>query len=849
MLVVMGVGYNFASDIQTESVLEQYIDAKTVSIIARVIRNLFESKDNGFCVYETETMDYRRFTVTGSFIIPLAIDNYYEFTGAVVNRNGELNLSVKAYKVVLPQNKEDVINVLRTLKGLDTKSHIVYDCLGSDALYTIRDSPETVVKKVKGVGIKRALHWQGQIRSNEQENGVISALLEYNIPMSKSKQLYERFGPSICDELKTNPYFLANNAGLLSFQECEDIALENGYPLDGLERVTGAMLHVLKEAAGRDKDCYLSETDFFDRALDCLGIYLTYKEAVSLVKNSTGDTYTYLKYKQSFSVDVDNVKAAIESCTRKTKFKYAIYKIPDGTIRQALDILLNNSSIIFETLGEEPVYYLYKYYNAENSVATYVRNIQNAIMPFSVESTPYIEAYCKKLDIELEDKQLQAVDLFTQTKGGFFILNGAAGSGKTFTLNIILKVLRSMYYAEGGQFMAKLLAPTGKAAKVAHNATGLPAFTIHKELGIVKEDILSPVMDVKNIDVDCLIVDEFSMVDIILASRLLEAVKPTTKVIILGDTEQLPSIGPGMVLQSMIDSKQISLVTLNVIKRQSEESGILTNANKILKGKEIAQETPNEYGIEDNAYITYTNTEDECQSEIVDTIKYLIGGEGFNIEDIQILCPQRKTNLGTEAINLLIQKVITPGFDESKAIPSMTVDYKANGKAINEVLYFKEGDKVIHTRNNYQMVWYELDCQNNIVQNYTKTGIINGEMGIVYKVEVTEGTKEKTNRMWVKYDEGFVLYQNNFSEIEHAYALTIHKSQGSQWPIIISPVMDCNSRMLTRKLLYTMYTRAQVSVFVLGTQKTLEKAVKRNPNALRNSSLTYRLVNHPQYPT
>lgn len=830
------MGYNFANEIVGDSILSQYKKGEKITITARINRSCFENRDTGFYIYECETSDYHRFTVLGTFIAPLVLDNFYEFTGKV-NKKEDWQLQIISCKSVMPTNKEDIITVLRTLNGLDTKAYAVYDILGNTALSDIRDSPEIVASKIRGLGLQRALTWQEQLLGTEQLNEVTQVLSIYNISAAKAKTLYDKYGYSICQEIRNNPYFLANEAGVISFGDCDEIALKNGYTPDGIERIEGAMLYTLKDAANNEGHCYLPEDIFLQRVHNVLDIVIKYREAIQILNNPEDSNR---------AVNISDLKLAITEWKKKNKtgtFSYPICKLTLSKLEQVLQKVLVSDKICKDEIASIPVYYLHRYYDAEKSVAAYIRNIQNAAMPLKEDNESYIAEYCDNNEIYLENKQMDAVRMFTKNKGGLYIMNGAAGCGKTFTLRTILGVLSNLYKAEGCFLSTKILAPTGKAAKVAHDATGLPAATIHKELGLMQSDSNKPL---NIIDADCLVIDEFSMTDIILAEKLFSAVKPTTKVIILGDTEQLPSIGAGMVLHDMINSGCVNVVTLDVVRRQSQQSGILINATRIIHGEVVEQELPDDIGIDNNAYLTYTDSVFDCQNEILNTIKYLVEDEMLDIDDIQVLCPQKKTEIGTEILNLLIQKAINPGFSPDRAAPAMEITYmQGSGKEVTETLYFKKGDKVIHTQNNYQMAWYTLDNTGSLVQDYLRQGIINGETGIVQDVQVSKNANGINNyKVLVRYNDGFVLYQNDFSELQHAYAMTIHKSQGSQWKIVLSPVMTCNSRMLNRKMLYTMYTRAQKTIFCFGDKKAIEKAVVNNPQAQRYTSLSYRIQNH-----
>lgn len=337
----------------------------------------------------------------------------------------------------------------------------------------------------------------------------------------------------------------------------------------------------------------------------------------------------------------------------------------------------------------------------------------------------------------------------------------------------------------------------------------------------------------ERIHADCLIVDEFSMVDVLLAAELFEHISPATKVIILGDINQLPSIGPGAVLKDLLDSQKIETVTLDVVKRQTDKSGILTNANRILAGQALENMVSGQDG---DAYVIEKDNPEEIRQMMLNLFEQSI--QEYGLANVQVLCPQKKSKIGTEVMNYCLQQMINPDKPGEKKVFAKRISYKAeDGTTVEKVLHFKVGDKVIHTKNNYNMPWYSEHSLLGLTEDHQKKGIINGETGIITAIKTPEEGQKKT-KIIVKYDSGYVIYEDNFDELDHAYAITIHKAQGSQWAVVIAPFAVCNYRMLNRKLAYTLYTRAQKRSYVVGERRAMDQAVQNNENARRYTTLS-----------
>lgn len=836
-------GYNFASDVSTDSVLSQYKKGETVKKLVRVVVNVFQKAETGFYIYEVEDERYRRFSITGTFPVPLTINSYYEIEGIVVQKDQQWSLSIASYKSYMPQNEEGIIQMLQSLQGLDGQAHKVYSILGKNALSIIATDPELVTKKISGVNMTRATLWQQQLVQKSEIDKTIEVLLSYGINLASAKILVDRYGTNIGSKIIQNPYFLTIESGLIPFSTCDKIAMQNNFSLDNMDRIMAAMLQVLRTAAVAEGHCCLPKPIFTEEVYALTGLFLGCREAQSIIKTAVSDTHCWSQYDEILEVNIAELQKAMDDWQNSNKnkpFRFYIHNVSEALFTLALNSLKTGTKLIEEENDGETWFSLYKFYDAEKVVASAIRNIQYAALPVNQPNQRFLDAYCKKNEIHLEERQQFAASRFTEDKGGIFVLNGAAGCGKTFTLKVILGVLRSIYYANHEQFSAKIIAPTGKAAKVASQATGLPAATIHRELGIIGDETAQS-NELNYINVNCLIIDEFSMVDIRLAQKLFSHIAPTTKVILLGDIHQLSSIAPGMVLHDIIESGMVEVVTLDVVKRQSQKSGILTNATKIIEGNPISSVVVDQDSLKDNAYLIEVRTPVGCRNKILEAVNKLVTVNHEDPLSIQVLCPQKKTDIGTDVMNFFLQQLLNPVSENELLIPAKQVSYTDGDQTVTATLNFKRGDRVIHTKNDYTMEWYYMR-EGQLMKDPDKHGIINGETGVIERV-TTGKTRLGTNLrvVVVKYEDRYAIYQNEFSALQHAYAITIHKSQGSQWPIVLAPIMSCNGRMLSRQILYTMYTRASETNMLFCQPDAVQKAIMNNKPAHRYTFLQKRL--------
>ncbi len=441
--------------------------------------------------------------------------------------------------------------------------------------------------------------------------------------------------------------------------------------------------------------------------------------------------------------------------------------------------------------------YLMDYYKTEKDIANRIIALEQSE---NIKKIDNIEKEIKKTsDIKLSEKQKEAIKQINENNVA--IITGGPGTGKT----TIIKTIINLYKQKGKKVV--LCAPTGRAAKRMTEATGEEAKTLHRllEIGKLSDEKPNPDIEVTPIDGDVIIIDEVSMVDMFLMNYVLKAIYKGSKLILVGDVDQLPSVGPGSVLKDLINSKRIPYTTLNKIFRQAAKSKIIVNAHKVNDGINFFEENFDEDTIDDFDFIP-ENNQKAVQEMILDS---------YDI-DMQVITPTKKGELGTKTLNKLLQEKYNP-----------YEDYKVE-KKFGDIIY-REGDKVMQTKNNYDMTW--------IKGLEVSSGIFNGEMGQIIEIDNQEG------KIKIKFDDDKIaIYEiSDLEQLEHSYAITVHKSQGSEFNQVIFPIMQAAPMLLTRNLLYTGMTRAKKRLLMIGSKSAVEFMINNVNTKKRNTGLKYKL--------
>ena len=624
----------------------------------------------------------------------------------------------------------------------------------------MEEEPEQLVL-VKGISESKAREISVQMNEKKDFRKVLLFLQEYGVGLSLANRIYDKYGLETIKVISENPYVLADDISGVGFKKADEIAEKAGIRIDSDYRIKSGILYVLSDAVGKGH-CYLTKDELLLRAEYVL------------------------------SVDKDLI------------------------FTQVMNLYIEKKLIVSEKYDEVRIYSSTLYFT-ELSVARMLTDLSVTLSKDEEGIREEIEEIARKGGTVLDEFQLEAV--VNAVTNGVAIITGGPGTGKTTSINMIIKYLEK----QGLDFY--LAAPTGRAAKRMTETTGYEASTIQRLLHltpIVDGDIKGFIYE-KNedepLEADAVIIDEMSMVDVQLFNSLLKAVAVGTRLILVGDTNQLPSVGPGAVLKDIIDSKAFPVVCLKKIFRQDEASDIVINAHHINKGEHISLENKSK----DFFFLKRNNEE-----QIINNIISFINGKlpeyaSAKPSEIQVLTPMRKGLLGVEGLNPRLQEKLNP-----ESIDKAEKEYAGT--------LFREGDKVMHIKNNYQLEWEIKNNKGIVLEN--GVGVFNGDMGVILEINNFMET------VTVEYDEGkTVVYPfSGLDELELAYAVTIHKSQGSEYPAVIIPIISGPRVLLSRNLLYTAVTRAKNVVVIMGSDTQIYEMIDNENEQKRFTSLCDRII-------
>ena len=647
---------------------------------------------------------------------------------------------------------------------------------GEDTIIIIEEEPERLAE-IRGITTRKAMDICKQVEDKKDMRDIMIFLQGYGISPALANKIYTLYGTKVYDIIKTNPYRLADDVAGVGFKTADEIARRAGVEVNASVRIKSGMCYALADAS-TSGHTYLPKEQLAQRTINLLGLRDQYMSADG-----------------TYNMDL------LDNCFTE---------------------LILEKKLILKEIDDVEGVFLSTFYYTE-------LNIARMLLELNIETTEDDYIMGIKLDtiekltgVQLDELQRKAV-IETQNNG-VSVITGGPGTGKTTTINAIIQ----MFETDGLE--VSLAAPTGRAAKRMSEATGHKASTIHRLLEVsgggdeVTADDLSARFgrnEQNPLETDVIIVDEMSMVDTFLMHALLKAITIGTRVVFVGDVNQLASVGPGNVLKDIIDSGQFSVVKLTKVFRQAGESGIVVNAHKINAGQQVALD--NSTG--DFLYIERENAQMALNATIGLLKTKLPGYVGAKEQDIQVLTPMRNGILGVNSLNEQLQKFINP--------PSPDKSEKEIAGTI-----FREGDKVMQVKNNYQLSWEQRSASGRIFD--TGSGIFNGDMGIVTKINNT------TNYIEVVFDDDrYVTYDTKQAEeLELAYAITIHKSQGSEYPAVIMPLVSGVQMLMTRNLLYTGVTRAKKCVCIVGRKEMFEAMIANEDQHKRYSGLKWQIINY-----
>lgn len=626
----------------------------------------------------------------------------------------------------------------------------------ADTFRIIEEEPERLAE-VKGISERKAMEIADQVNEKRDLRQAMIFLQQYGITMNLAVKVYQQYGQEVYGIIRENPYRLADDIEGVGFRTADEIAVRVGIRMDSDFRIRSGILYVLLQAST--------------------------------------EGHTYLPE---------------EELTRRTG---QLLEVGEEQIeKQYMDLAIERKIIMKQGENQTQIYAASFYYMEANT-ATMLKQLNVSYDVSDLEIEERVRRIEKQTGMELDEHQMTAVK--EAVRNGLLIITGGPGTGKTTTINTIIK------YFEMEGLDIFLAAPTGRAAKRMSETTGFEARTIHRMLelnGGVDGAAGFERNEQNPLETDVVIIDEMSMVDISLMHALLKAVAVGTRLILVGDVNQLPSVGPGSVLRDIIRSHECNVVMLTKIFRQASTSDIIVNAHKINQGEEVTL---------DNKSMDFFFLKRYDADVIISVVLQLIKQKlpkfvDATPYDIQVLTPMRKGLLGVERLNGILQRYLNP--------PSPQKREKEHGDIL-----FREGDKIMQTRNNYQLEW-EIRTKYGLSVD-KGTGVFNGDMGIVREIN------DFAETMTVEFDEGrMVEYPYKLlDELELAYAITIHKSQGSEYPAVVIPLLSGPSMLMNRNLLYTAVTRARKCVTLVGNEVTFAQMVQNTSQQKRYSGLCDRL--------
>jgi len=737
-----------------------------VEIEGELTEVIYRNDVNSYTIAKLKTEEEEENTIVG-YLPFTQVGDFLKVIGKIVEHPdyGE-QIKIETFEKVMPKSLSALEKYLAngSIKGVGpaTAKKIV-DTFGEETIPILKLEPERLTC-IKGITHQKAEEIANTFVENWEVWQIVKYLDQYGIGPQSAEKIYQKLGMHAIEEIEENPYLLMEVGAKVDFRQIDTIAMKKGMEPDNSHRIESGIKYAILCATNQGHST------------------VKYEELVDYVTKLLRTTE-------------ENVEASILQLAEKEKIE-----LEDR-----------------EEQGEWV--YLASYAQAEKNIVTNLYRLMaskgQARIP---QMEKELETYEARNQITFSEKQKEA--LLSMNEENVCIITGGPGTGKT----TIIKAIIEIYKKHGKKPV--LCAPTGRAAKRMTETTGEEAKTLHrllelKNIEIIEEDKKSVEADIAPIDADIIIVDEVSMVDTFLMNYLVKATYMGTKLILVGDADQLPSVGPGNVLKDLISSKKIPTITLNKIFRQAAQSKIILNAHKVNEGENFIRSKQAEGLKEDFFYIAEASKE-----KILENIISLSNGRlqkygNYDFfKNIQIITPTRKGELGTKELNHLLQEILNPKAEGKKE--------KKSGETI-----FRMGDRIMQIRNNYDIFWEKRNPEYE-----TGNGVFNGELGYI------AGLDEENKQLKVQFDdEKFAWYAyTDLDQIEHAYAITVHKAQGSEFDVVIMPIFQTAPMLLTRNLLYTAMTRAKKLLILVGNGNVLQYMIQNEDNKKRNTGILWKML-------
>lgn len=728
-----------------------------MKLTGEVIKVRYVNEDNGYSVFDLNTSDgeIKIVGIFDSVNIGESLEVEGEFT--YDNKYGE-QLNVSSYQKKLPSSTVEIekylaSGIISTI-GPKNASYIVKQ-FGKKSLDIVFDETDKLLE-VRGIGKKSIEKIKKSVEELKFSKNILFHLTGLGISLSLSKKIYNIFRENTLEVINENPYKLIKNVKGIGFLKADEIALKNNLDKNSPYRIESAILYVLTQKAINFGHVYYPKEKLTNEVSKLIGV--------------------------------------------ETELIEPVY----------MNLLLSSEVVIDNSFEESNIYLDYLYVSESYIASKLAKMALNDDFKILFDIDKEIKKSIKNLSIKLSKIQIDAIKSCFEEN--ISIITGGPGTGKTTIINTISKI-----YLDNG-YNISLCAPTGRAAKRIEETTGIEAKTIHRMLGYIPssyDDIGHFEYNEDNpLDTDVIIIDEMSMVDVVLFEKLLRGMKDNTRLVIVGDVDQLPSVGAGNVLRDLINSKKIKYTKLVDIFRQSESSNIIVNAHKINNGQEpILNEKNSDF------FFLKTETPAITRNVVVDLIsKRLPNAYGYDFsKDIQILTQSRKGICGVFELNRLLQDILNPKTE--------TTDELLVGNKL-----FRVNDKVMQTKNNYNLSFFDSDGEENF-------GVYNGDMGHIIFID------KSSKKLTVEMDDNRVIDYTleDLDNLELAYAITIHKSQGSEFKSVIIPMFDGYRLLQTRNLLYTAITRAKENIVLVGDKNVMNNMIRNNTINSRYSNLENRI--------
>lgn len=743
-----------------------------MEITGEITSIIYRNEVNSYTIAEFET-DEELTTVVG-YLPFINVGDTLKLVGKFVeHKEYGRQFKVDTFEKLMPQTLAALERYLANgnIKGIgEAIAKRIIRKFGDETIYVFKHEPSRLAE-VRGISKEGAQEMSASFIENWEVWQIVGFLERFGIGAEYAKKVFDLLGTNAIEQIEENPYMLIDITKGVDFKQIDKMALDLGIDYNNEKRITSGIKYGLIRSTYNGHSCVVKEN--------------LIEFVINLLDVTTSD------------------------------------------IEDSLINLNANKEIVIEKREDGEYIFLYDFYTAEEEIAVRIKRLQTA------KNVKRITGLNKRLNdieknssIELSDKQKEALKLVNENN--VTIITGGPGTGKTTIIKNIIDI-----YEENGKKVI-LAAPTGRAAKRMTETTGKEASTLHRllEIGKIDEDSLfrSNTYQGAPIDADVIIVDEVSMMDMFIMNYLLKCVYQGTKLVLVGDVDQLASVGPGSVLKDLINSEQVVTIRLDKIFRQAAKSKIILNAHRVNKGESFLKKEDIEEGTEDDFFFIKENYQEKMLAQVVSLCtgrleKY--GNYDF-FQNIQVLSPTKKGMLGTKELNKILQEQLNPNINK---LPE-----KSNQGAV-----FRRGDRVMQIKNNYDLYWEREGTgkKGGLKNKELGSGVFNGEIGTVINVD------EKERQIEIQFDDEKVAWYDftDLDQIEHSYAITIHKAQGSEFDVVIMVIPQTSPMLLTRNLLYTGITRARKLLIIIGSEKTVDFMIQNVDSRKRITGLEYKMRN------